>query len=178
MSRATLLLNASYEPMKILSWQKAVSMWFADKVEIVEEYEDFDLRSMSFTMKCPAVVRLIRYVKGYRNKVKFSRVNVFARDEFKCQYCRKDFKSRDLTYDHVQPRSRGGKTTWTNIVTACFDCNSKKADRTPREARMPLFKTPVKPKIRPFNQFVFSIPKRPEEWLNYLYWEGELENDN
>jgi len=177
MSHATLLLNASYEPMKVLSWQRAVSLWFAGKVEIVEEYDDFDLKSVSLTMKCPAVVRLLKYVKGHRNKVKFSRINVFARDNFACQYCGDQPGTRNLTYDHVLPRSRGGKTTWLNITTSCLSCNSKKADRTPTEAKMPLLKQPNKPAMRPYNKLVFSIPKTPDAWLSYLYWTSELEHE-
>ncbi len=174
---STLLLNATYEPLKVISWQRAVVMWFADKVEIVEEYEDFDLKSMSITMKCPAVVRLLSYVRGNSHKVKFSRVNVFARDQFTCQYCLTQPGTSNLTYDHVMPRSRGGKTVWENIVTCCLACNSKKADRTPEEAGMKLRKLPVKPAVRPLLKFTFNIPKTPDAWRNYLYWEQELEHD-
>lgn len=178
MSRSTLLLNASYEPMKVISWQKAVSLWFSEKVEIVEEYDDFDLKSVSMTMKCPAVVRLVRYVKNHRTKVKFSRLNVFSRDNFSCQYCGAQPGTRNLTYDHVVPKSRGGKTSWDNIVTACLPCNAKKADRTPKEAKMPLRTKPTKPAARSYNRLVFNIPKTPEAWRSYLYWTQELENDN
>jgi 5-methylcytosine-specific restriction endonuclease McrA len=177
MTHATLLLNSTYEPLKVIPWQRAVSLWFTDKVEIVEEYDDFDLKSVSFTMKCPAVVRLLKYVVGNRFKVKFSRINVFARDNFTCQYCKKQPGTRNLTYDHVKPKSRGGKTTWDNIVTSCIPCNSKKADHTLIEARMKLKKLPRKPIERPQLRLTFNIPKTPDAWRNYLYWNQELEHD-
>jgi len=176
-AHATLLLNSTYEPLKIIPWQRAITMWWSDKVEIVEEYDDFDLKSMSITMKCPAVVRLLKYVKGNRNKVKFSRINVFARDNFTCQYCGTQPGTRNLTYDHVLPKSRGGKTIWDNIVTCCLSCNSKKADSTPQEAHMKLKKLPTKPRQRPELKLTFNIPKTPDAWRSYLYWNQELEHD-
>lgn len=177
MEHVTLLLNADYQPMKILSWQRAVHMWFSEKVEIVESYDDFDLRSMTITIKCPAVVRLLQYVSRKDRKVKFSRVNVFGRDDFRCQYCYKQPGTPNLTYDHVTPRAQGGKTTWENIVTACLTCNSKKGNRTPEKAGMPLRRQPLRPKQRPFQQFRVNVPKTPDAWRNYLYWHQELEND-
>lgn len=175
--RSVLLLNASYEALSVISWKKAICLWVSDKVEIVEEYDDFDLKSVSFTMKCPAVVRLLKYVKGAHKKVKFSRINVFSRDNFACQYCLDQPGTSELTYDHVLPRSRGGKTCWTNIVTACYACNAKKANRTPAEAKMKLAKEPVKPSRRT-NQFTLRIPKTPKAWRDYLYWEQELEHED
>lgn len=177
MTKIVLLLNSDYSPLKVLSWQKAITLWFNDKVEIVEEYNDFDIKSVSFTMKCPAVVRLLRYVKGNRSAVKFSRFNVFSRDSFTCQYCGAKPGTNNLTYDHVVPRSRGGKTSWDNIVTACLPCNRKKSDNTPEEARMKLRSQPRKPAASP-HKLTFNIPKTPDAWRSYLYWAQELENDN
>lgn len=176
--KSTLLLNFDYSPMKVIPWTKAVHMWFSDKVEIVEEYNDFDLKSVSFIMKCPAVVRLLKYVKRTNRRVKFSRVNVFGRDQFTCQYCSKTPGTQSLTYDHVLPRAQGGKTVWENIVTACLKCNSKKGNRTPEVAGMKLRKRPIRPKERPFQRFTVTVPKTPEAWRNYLYWNLELEHDN
>lgn len=177
MSRSTLLLNSSYEPLKVIDWKKAVSLWWTGKVEVVEEYDDFDLKSVSVTIKCPAVVRLLKYVKGNRHKVKFSRVNVFSRDKFTCQYCGCQPGIRELTYDHVVPRAQGGKTSWTNIATACYDCNAAKGNRTPEQAGMKLLNKPVKPSSRPHNRFTFNLPKTPEAWRDYLYWNSKLEAD-
>lgn len=162
----------------MISWRRAVILWFEGKVEVVEEYSDFNLTSMSITIKCPAVVRLFAYVNGNRNKVKFSRVNVFSRDKYSCQYCGSQPGTSYLTYDHVVPRSKGGKTVWENIVTCCLPCNSKKAARTPAEAKMPLLNKPVKPDWNPRTRLIVCMPTTPDQWRDYLYWNSELENDN
>jgi len=174
----TLLLNATYEPLRVISWQRAVILWFEEKVEILEEYNDFELTSVSLKIKCPAVVRLLSYVSSKKHRVKFSRVNVFARDQYTCQYCGAQPGTGNLTYDHVVPRSRGGKTVWDNIATCCIDCNSRKADRTPAEARMKLRSKPTKPDWSPRTKLIIALPKTPDCWRDYLYWNQELENDN
>lgn len=173
--RDTLLLNASYEPLTVISWQRAVTMFFGDKVEVLEEYDDFHIKSVSFTMKCPAVVRLRKYIKGDKSKVKFSRVNVFGRDNYSCQYCGIQPGAMKLTYDHVLPKSRGGRTDWNNIVTSCLPCNARKADRTPEEAKMFPFKAPRRPDDRPEASITILIPKTPEAWKNYLYLTEDLD---
>jgi 5-methylcytosine-specific restriction endonuclease McrA len=179
MDHRVLLLNATYEPLKIISWERAICLWFDDKVEIVEEYDDFDITSISFTIKCPSVIRLLTYIAGNKNKIKFSRINVFSRDRFLCQYCGVGPGTSKLTYDHVIPRSRGGTTTWRNITTACLPCNLAKGSRTPQEAGMTLRSVPTKPEWNPRSRlFQFAIPKSPEAWRSYLYWSTELENDN
>lgn len=174
----TLLLNATYEPLRVISWQRAVILWFEDKVEVLKEYDDFELTSMSFTIKCPAVVRLLEYVSTKKHRVKFSRVNVFSRDNYECQYCGSKPGTSSLTYDHVVPRSKGGKTVWENIATCCIKCNARKADRTPEEANMKLRKKPVKPNWSPRTRLIVALPKTPDCWRDYLYWNQELENDN
>lgn len=173
----TLQLNASYEPMKVIPWQRAICMWLDGKVEIVATYAEKVYDAIKdWSGQMPAVVRLTKYVKMDRHKVKFSRINVFGRDHFTCQYCGCQPGTTNLTYDHVTPRSRGGKTCWENIVTACLECNSNKADRTPEEAKMPLRTKPVKPSARPHVRTVLSAPNTPDEWRDYLYWNSELEN--
>ncbi len=168
MEHRVLLLNASYEPLKILSWQKAICMWFDDKVEIVKEYE-FSLTSASSSMLCPAVVRLKKYVSHRRDRVKFNRINLFARDNFQCQYCGESFPPKQLTYDHVHPKSQGGKTCWENIVTACYPCNSSKADRTPEQANMELLHEPVKPSWTPYvRPHLYSKNAYPSEWNEFI----------
>jgi len=174
----TLLLNSTYEPLRVISWQRAVILWFEGKVEIVEEYSDFQLTSMSVNIKCPAVVRLFEYVNGKRHRVKFSRVNVFSRDRYTCQYCGDKPGTAGLTYDHVVPRSKGGKTVWENIATCCIPCNSRKADRTPVEAKMSLRSKPEKPDWTPRAKLIIGLPTTPDQWRDYLYWNSELENDN
>src|SRR5690349_17423324 len=137
----TLLLNASYEPLHILSWKKAMTLLFAGKVEVLAEY-DREIHSVSFSIKLPSVVRLLRYIrlKKSLNHVKFSRINIYTRDEFTCQYCGQHFNSDDLTFDHVIPAAMGGDKSWENIVTCCFKCNHKKGGRTPQQAGMALIR--------------------------------------
>jgi 5-methylcytosine-specific restriction endonuclease McrA len=163
--------------MKVIPWEKAVCMWLDKKVEIVAEYAERVYDAIDdWSGKMPAVVRLLKYVNGLKHKVKFSRRNVFARDFFSCQYCGSQPGTSDLTYDHVVPRSRGGKTVWENIATCCLACNAHKADRTPKEANMRLKKQPVKPKVRPqLGQMFSSMPNTPDEWRDWLYWDGALQ---
>lgn len=171
----TLVLDQGYQPHRIISWQRAVTMLFQGKVEVVEEYDD-DIRSVTITIKMPAVVRLLRRVGGKRS-VKFSRINVAMRDNFSCQYCGEKLPLRKLTYDHVTPRCQGGKTRWENIVCACSACNERKADRTPRQAAMSLRKAPIKPTWLPVMAFrVDHASSVPSLWENWLYWNGALEN--
>lgn len=174
----TLLLNASCEPLKVIPWQRAVCMWLDGKVEIMEEYAEKVYRAVKdWSGRMPAVVRLVKYINTSRTKVKFSRINVFSRDFFACQYCGIQPGTEVLTYDHVMPRSRGGRTCWENIVTSCIECNSKKGDMTPDEAGMKMKQKPVKPKVRPFVRFdpTDRGPSTPDEWRDYVYWNTELE---
>lgn len=119
-------------------------------------------------MLMPAVARLLRTTSAFKKGVKFSRVNVMSRDEFKCQYCGNKFRMNELNYDHVIPRAQGGKTIWTNIATSCWDCNSKKGARTPEQAKMKLIRQPYRPKTLPLSQPIFSLRKIPKEWEPYL----------
>src|SRR3954454_17043367 len=140
-----LVLNAdfrplSYYPLSLWPWQEVVKAVFLDRVDVVSTY-DHEVRSPSFAMRLPSVVALKEYVAQDRPPA-FTRFNLFLRDAFACQYCR---ASDDLTFDHVIPRSRGGRTTWENIVTACAPGNLHKGGRTPREAHM----HPLHPPHRP-----------------------------
>lgn len=172
----TLQLNASYEPMRVIPWQDAIGMWLKGTVEIVAEYAERVYRAIDgWSGRMPAVIRLKRYISEHKHKVKFSRRNVFGRDSYACLYCGVQPGSEELTYDHVLPRSRGGKTTWENIATCCWDCNEKKADRTPDEARMVLRVKPYKPTMRPMLGLALNMPHTPDEWRDFLYWETELE---
>lgn len=163
---SVLLLNSSFEPLKVISWQRAVSMFFSGKVEVVEEYEH-DIRSVSIVIRAPAVVRLLSYTKIGRRSPPLCRTNILARDEFQCQYCARELAAREATLDHVKPRSQGGRTSWENIVCCCSACNRKKGGRTPREARMALLKKPIKPDWLP----VLNIKlhgKIPLVWQSFL----------
>jgi 5-methylcytosine-specific restriction endonuclease McrA len=165
----TLLLNAGFEPLRIVSWQRAFTLVFQGKVDVLEEYSA-TVCSVSCRFNVPAVIRLRRWVnlKRLPPMVRFSRANIYARDEFRCQYCLKEFSERELTLDHVLPAVRGGRKTWENIVAACIRCNQRKSDRTPEEARMPLPRPPRMPQWLP--GFVGEVPtsSAPELWERYL----------
>lgn len=176
MSTSTLILNASYEPLGTVGWETAVSMLYGGKAVVVEEYDEV-VRSAYLTMRIPAVIRLNGYVTKPVKALKFSRVNVYARDGFRCQYCGVKCKTSELTYDHVIPRSRGGTTVWDNIVSCCYGCNSKKGGRTPEQARMKLLKKPTRPRAVPKVEFEFTGKPIPEQWRDYAYWNAALESE-
>lgn len=174
----TLLLNASYEPLDVVPWQRAMTLWAQGKVEIVETY-DHEVRSVSFSFRLPSIIRMFTYVRSKRRPhVQFSRANIYARDNYTCQYCKESCKTDDLTFDHVVPFSRGGLRTWDNIVTCCIDCNRKKGNRTPAEAGMTLASIPRRPAYNPIFRITFGLRKTPESWRSFLYWSAELDNDN
>ena len=166
--RTVLMLNASYEPLNIISWQKAIRLIYLSKAEVVEEYE-VSLRSPSISIFMPAVIRLNIYVNPKHTRLVFSKWNMYIRDEFVCQYCGKICDASELTKDHIIPKSLGGDSSWNNCVTCCYDCNNKKGCRTPEQARMQLIKKPNKPKE---GRVVFTVKKKksgiPEFWKPYL----------
>jgi 5-methylcytosine-specific restriction endonuclease McrA len=173
----TLLLNSTYEPLKVISWQRAVTLRWLGKVEVVRTY-DRDIRSVTFKVRMPAVVRLLRFIRRKRPQISFSRRNLFARDKSCCQYCGGRHDSSELTYDHVLPRSRGGRTEWTNIVTCCVDCNRRKGGRTPDEAGMRLLRSPKRPEKLPgVVSVTIGINTAPDAWRDFLYWNVELDED-
>ena len=172
-----LVLNAdyrplSYYPLSIWCWQDAIKAVFLDRVNIVSQY-DRTVRSPSFEMRLPSVVSLKTYVKPSRHPA-FTRFNVFLRDRFTCQYCG---AREDLTFDHLLPRSKGGHTTWENVVTACSPCNLRKGDRLAREVDMTLRQMPYAPTLHDLHHNGRQFPPNylHESWLDYLYWDTELE---
>jgi 5-methylcytosine-specific restriction endonuclease McrA len=168
-----LLLNITYEPLRIINWQKALTLLLLGKVEVIEEYGR-EIRAVSFSIKLPSVVRLLKLIKKPKSAVRFSRQNIYARDKYHCQYCGRKFPSEDLTYDHVLPKSRGGKTEWNNIVTCCMPCNRQKGGRTPGEACMRLVQPPVRPRWVPALKITIGFKEIPTSWRDYLYWNVEL----
>lgn len=172
----TLVLSQGFEPVKIVSWQRALTLFFLGKVEVIEEY-DRDVKTTSLAIKIPAVVRLLRAFRRHPKPVKFSRINIYGRDKYTCQYCGVKKSIGDLTYDHVVPRSRGGRTMWTNIATCCQLCNRKKANRTPEEAGMRLLKAPAQPTATPVLVVAMSRTSAPDAWRDYMYWTSELDQD-
>jgi len=168
-----LLLNITYEPLRIINWKKAITMLCLGKVEVIEEYHE-EIHSISFTIKLPSVIRLLKMVKRPKSPVKFSRHNIYARDRYRCQYCGNRFPIEDLTYDHVLPRSRGGKTEWENIVTCCIECNRNKGGRVPAETSMKLIRKPKRPTWVPAIRITIGFREIPQTWRDYLYWHIEL----
>lgn len=177
MNANTLVVDQGYAPVKVVTWQRAIQLLFLGKVEVIEEYDGF-VRSTLLVMKIPAVVRLLKGFRRPKKPVKFSRVNIYGRDDYRCQYCGDKCEMAELTYDHVLPRAQGGKTEWTNIVSACADCNSKKANRTPEQARMRLLKKPVQPVSAPVMMVEISRQNVPDAWRDYLYWTGALDEES
>ena len=172
-----LVLNAdyrplSYYPLSLWSWQDTIRAVFLDRVTVVEEY-DRCVRSPSFEMRLPSVVSLKTYVRTSRQPA-FTRFNVFLRDRFACQYCG---DRDDLTFDHLIPRSRGGQTTWDNVVTACSPCNLRKGGQHPKEARMWPSQLPYQPSVADLhnNGRLFPPNYLHESWFDYLYWDTELD---
>ena len=165
----TLLLNAGFEPLRIVPWQRAFVLIFQGKVEILEEYSGH-VNTVSTRFKIPAVIRLRRWINLKRQSpvIRFSRANVYARDEFRCQYCYKKFADRELTMDHVHPAVRGGRKTWENIVAACIRCNQRKGDRTPDEAGLKLLNHPRVPQWLPGMFHSVKTKSAPELWAPYL----------
>jgi 5-methylcytosine-specific restriction endonuclease McrA len=163
----TLLLNNTYEPITVISWQRAVTLVYLGKSDILEEYSR-EIRCTSVRMCIPAVLRMRERVRTVKPTVKFSRQNVYLRDQYRCQYCGDDFKSSELTYDHVQPRSRGGPTNWTNIVSCCVKCNRRKGSLSPEQAGMKLLKKPTRPAALP-DRSAFNSNSAPAAWKFYLW---------
>jgi 5-methylcytosine-specific restriction endonuclease McrA len=172
-----LVLNAdyrplSYYPLSLWSWQDAIKAVFLDRVNIVSHYDTM-VRSPTFEMRLPSVVSLKSYVKPSRHPA-FTRFNVFLRDRFTCQYCG---EREELTFDHVIPRSKGGQTTWENVVAACSPCNLRKGDRLPREVAMFPLQAPFAPTVHDLHQNGRLFPPNylHDSWLDYLYWDTVLE---
>lgn len=174
-----LILNAdyrplSYFPLSLWSWQDAVRAIFRESVVVISEYERV-VRSPTQEIRLPSVLALKEYIPSARSPA-FTRFNVFLRDGFECQYCYDTFKANDLTFDHVIPRSRGGKTTWENIVTACRSCNIEKGSRMPRECGMYPLQEPHRPTIYELQDKGRKFPPNflHESWGDFLYWDAEL----
>ena len=172
-----LVLNAdyrplSYYPLSLWSWQDAIKAVFLDRVNIVSEY-DVAVSSPSFRMKLPSVVSLKTYIQPQRHPA-FTRFNVFLRDGFSCQYCGDE---KELTFDHLIPRSQGGQTTWENIVTACSPCNLRKGGKMPKDARMHPKQPPFVPTIYDLHNAGRKFPPNflHQSWMDYLYWDAPLE---
>lgn len=164
-----LVLNASFEPLHVVTWQRAIQLLFQGKVEVVEE-SDREVRTVKITIKVPAVLRLLTYVPMSKKKhiIRFSRVNIFLRDNHVCQYCGGKFSKTHLTLDHVIPIVQGGRKCWENIVTACKQCNQEKGGRTPAQAGMQLVRKPKQPHWLPAASIQMGVSKAPDRWQIYF----------
>ncbi|MBL8549695.1 MAG: HNH endonuclease [Hyphomonadaceae bacterium] len=170
-----LVLNAdyrplSYYPLSLWPWQETVKAVFLERVDVVAEY-DHEVHSPSRAMRIPSVICLREYVSQDRPPA-FTRFNVFLRDGFVCQYCG---TAEDLTFDHLLPRSRGGRTTWDNIVTACAPCNLRKGGRI--FSGMRPHQHPRRPSMFELQEIGRRFPPHymHDTWLDYLYWDVELD---
>lgn len=175
-----LVLNAdyrplSYFPLSLWSWQDTVKAVFLDRVTILSEY-DREVRSANFHMRLPSVIALKEYICQSRYPA-FTRFNVFLRDSFACQYCGHPHPTPELTFDHVVPRSRGGRTSWENVVTACGSCNLRKGSQSLKECGLRLHRMPWRPTSFELNENGRAFPPNylHESWRDYLYWDTELD---
>ena len=166
-----MVLNASYQPIKVISWQKAIVLWFQEKVDVLE-FQEVEVRSPSRGFKLPSVLRLKSYSKHLFNRqVKFNRQNIFVRDHFTCQYCAKKLSEKKLTVDHVVPLSKGGTHEWSNVVAACGTCNNKKGNKSLEQANLKLKKKPDAPGWIVSTQWELNTNRVPDEWRPYLFLE-------
>ena len=198
MSADVLVLNRNFYAIHIANWQRALSLVYLDHARVVdEEYRTYnfdDWRELSkilhnhaggyvttpsFRIAIPEVIALRGYDKLPVGDVKFTRRNIYEHYGHRCCYCGTKFGTQELNLEHVLPRSRGGKTDWSNIVTSCIPCNLRKADRLPQEAGMKLLIKPSKPKWRGSASLVFRAPfKIKASWQRFIdnvYWNTELE---
>ena len=163
MKRNVLVLNQDFNPITVCTVQRAFILNYLEKTEMVASANGHMIRSVSTSFPMPAVIRLRKYVRVPYKGVNLTRQNIFKRDNHECQYCG---TKKTLTLDHVIPRSKGGLTSWTNLITACNRCNAKKGDRTPEQAEMMLGRKPFKPTylmfLRDFSGMFY------EEWKPYL----------
>lgn len=182
--RKCLVLNADYNPLSIIEWEKALT-WHIKYInnpkygiEILDFYKnDYISGVNNKKYPIPCIAKTKRFFKINNQSVNFSRKNIYIRDNYTCQYCNQQYENNLLTYDHVIPKSKwsseSSPTSWTNIVTACVYCNRKKGNRTPKQANMPLTKLPIKPnkniKYLPISTHLLKIKHQiPEEWIVYL----------
>lgn len=193
---SVLVLNRHYVAVHVINARRALSLLFRDYAEVIHieagQYANYDfdswraiselraldkqddedwIRAVNFEMQIPRVIRLLLFDRVPQMTLRFNRRNLFARDGHKCQYCGRSLPSHQMSLDHVMPRSRGGETTWENIVCSCVDCNTRKGGRTPHEARMKLISAPKKPKQNPLLSAKLRQPK-------YAMWKNFVANNS
>lgn len=160
---AVLVLNQDYSPLTICSAERAFLLLYLDKAELLSEIGNQALRTVNKAFPFPSVIKIKRYINVPYKGVILTRHNIFKRDTYSCQYCG---TNKDLTLDHLIPKSKGGKSTWTNLVTACKNCNARKGDFRPEEVGLVLLRKPIRPS---YVMFIRATSKRiREDWLPYL----------
>ena len=162
-----LVLNQNYQPLNICNAKRALVLLGRGKAELVVNGRGH-VRSISWAFPIPSVIRLVYMVRRPLMRRRLSRQAVFHRDGFTCQYC--GGQAKQLTLDHIVPRSRGGQHVWENVVSACIPCNHRKAGSTPREAHMRLLTKPSAPRPNPY--YIFHHRKTQEEWRQFIPWLG------
>lgn len=179
----TLVLNYAWAPVQRVPWQQAISDVWTGRAEIIEAYADKFIRAVDEVFPMPSVIRFVtkRIRRKRRRFLRFNRKNVWLRDKGRCCYCNVKVSANEFTYDHVVPRTQGGKTTWENIVVACLPCNTKKGGRTPQQAGMGLLRKPHRPQTLAETSWVGMVfrPGMPSSWKDYLrsvtYWNSDLD---
>ncbi|OAI44596.1 HNH endonuclease [bacterium SCGC AG-212-C10] len=164
MHSSVLVLNQNYEPLNVCNVRRALVLVLRGKAEVIESARDV-LHTATLVITLPSVIRLVSLVRRPRPRVRLTRKEIFARDNWLCVYCGR--ATRELTLDHVMPRHRGGPHTWENLVSACKACNHRKAGRTPQEARMALHHEPSKPRVSIYHAF-FPYLHAQEEWRKFV----------
>lgn len=194
-----LVLNRLWQAINICSVERAMSLLYTGHAQVVYEdagnFNTFSfrewcdvshahngddvVRSISVRIRVPRIIVLMFFDRLPNKEVKFTRNNLFERDKNTCQYCGVKFDRKDLNIDHVVPRQRGGRTTWTNVVCSCVPCNRRKGSRTPEEANMHLIRAPRKPRWRPFIEIKFSqtVDHSWRHFVDLAYWNVELGQD-
>ena len=167
-----LYLDADWQPLRVEPWTRAITGIFLGKIEVVVHSRDRTIKGVACEYPMPAVVRVLRRFRRGQPAIRFSRLNIFTRDRFTCQYCGQRKDAEDLTFDHVVPRSAGGRTIWENIVAACVACNHRKANRSAKQAGMRLLARPIKPRYLPPVTVEQDQRQIPEEWRPY--WNAAL----
>jgi 5-methylcytosine-specific restriction endonuclease McrA len=192
LSSSVLVLNRYYLPVHVITVRRAFILLYRECAEIVHiedgQFTNYDfeswceisafrasdkqphedwVQSVKFEVQCPRVLRLLKYDRSPRSSLRFNRRNLFARDGHRCQYCGRSFPSQQLSLDHVMPRSRGGETSWQNVVCSCVGCNTKKGNRTPHEAHMRLMTLPTEPTANPILLQKLRNPKYAS-WQTFL----------
>lgn len=192
---AVLVLNSLYQAVQVTGVRRAFRLFYSGRARAVapdfvsydfDNWCDLPLRSVDRAMRTPTrairipqVIQLVSYDRLPSREVRFTRRNIFFRDRNRCQYCGRHFSQRDLNLDHVVPLSRGGKSSWVNVVCACIPCNTSKGAKTPSEAGMRLIRKPRRPSAHPLLRASWLGPC-PEEWRSFLdeaYWNVELADE-